>query len=84
MISQDLLDKLTNSYLNGRDEYPRTLVLAYKLVTERRGGIKVQRSSNTNDDVAFHTDGVDSRIDEDGEHVNTTSDMLMRRDGTAV
>ena len=31
---QDLLDELINSYLNGRDEYPRTLVLAYKLVTE--------------------------------------------------
>ena len=84
MISQDLLDKLTNSYLNGRDEYPRTLVLAYKLVTERRGGIKAPRSSNTNDGVAFHTDGVESRVDKNDEHVNATSGTLMRRDGTAV
>ena len=33
---QDLLDKLANSYLNGRDEYPKTLVAAYKLVTNKK------------------------------------------------
>ena len=81
---QDLLDELTNSYLNGRDEYPRTLVLAFTLVTERRGGIKTPRNSNTNDGVAFNTDVVDSRVDENSEHVNTISDMLMRKDGTTV
>ena len=53
-------------------------------MTERRGGIKTPRNSNTNDGVAFHTDVADSRVDENSEDVNTTSDMLMRRDGTIV
>ena len=30
---QELIDKLANAYLNGRDEYPKTPVEAYKLVT---------------------------------------------------
>ena len=34
---QGLLDELSDAYLNGRNEYPQTLVAAYKLVTNWKG-----------------------------------------------
>lgn len=47
-------------------------------MTEQRGGIKTPYSSNIKDEVAFHTDGVDSRVSKDSKYVNTTYDILMR------
>ena len=37
---QDLLDQLANSYLSGQDAYPKTLVVAYNLVTDQMGSNK--------------------------------------------
>ena len=34
---QGLLDELSHAYLNSRDKYPRTLVYAYKLITNWKG-----------------------------------------------
>lgn len=51
---QDLLDDLANSYLAGQDEYPKTLVAAYNLVTNWKSPHKHPKLK-TNDGVAFNT-----------------------------
>ena len=38
---QSLMDDLSNSYLNGRDEYPKDLVAAYNLDLNRTGSNRV-------------------------------------------
>ena len=67
---QELLDDLANSYLNGRDEYPKNLVASYKLVTNWKGSFKPHRSK-TNDGVNFNI-------------VDSESGVLNRKDGTPV
>ena len=78
---QDLLDELANSYLNGRDEYPKNLVATYKLVTNWKGKTKPPRQ-NYNDGVNFNTMGEE---EVDGQtHLTTDDKILCRRDGTPV
>ena len=74
---QGLMDELANSYLNGRDEYPKTIVAAYNLVLHWAGGNKTAPTGQ-NDAVSFNT------IDEEAD-VNTTSGgVILRKDGLPV
>ena len=71
------MDELANSYLNGRDEYPKTIVAAYNLVLHWAGGNKTAPTGQ-NDAVSFNT------IDEEAD-VNTTSGgVILRKDGLPV
>lgn len=60
---QGLLDELTNAFLSGRDEYPKTVVDAYNLVTNWRGK-KPASQLKINDGVNFNIFGEEV---EDGE-----------------
>ena len=46
--------------------------------------MKTPHSSVKNDGFVFHTDGDNVRSNEQSEHVNATSDVLLRKDGLAV
>ena len=52
---QELLDELANSYLNGRNEYPTTLVSAKDLAISWRGFQKDETIPRANDGAAFNT-----------------------------
>ena len=74
---QHLLDDLSNSFLNGRDEYPKDLVAAYNLVLNWAGSEKYSYSDR--EGVAFGT--VD---DQDPEITLATDGIIRRRDGVPV
>ena len=74
---QNLLDDLSNSFLSGRDEYPKDLVSAYNLVLNWAGSEKY--SYTDREGVAFGT------IDEDDTEATLATDGVMRRrDGVPV
>ena len=52
---QGLLDEVANSYLNGRNEYPTTLVSAKDLAISWRGFQKDETIPRANDGAAFNT-----------------------------
>ena len=53
---QGLLDELANAYLNGRNKYPKNMVVAYKLVINWKGGKQPSRKQ-ANQEVAFVSQG---------------------------
>ena len=64
---QPLLDELANYFLNGRDEYPKTLIAAYNLVTNWSGKHQVTEIKE-GDGVAFNQVGEEDK--ELYKHVN--------------
>ena len=78
---QGLLDELANSYLNGQDEYPKTIVAAYNLALHWSRGNETAHVGN-NDGVTFSTTDDDN---DEAAQVNATSDGMVRRsDGILV
>ena len=76
---QGLIDSLANAYLNGRDEYPKNIVDAYKLINNWKGDQK-NFSNRTEDEASFNQIG-DGNVD---ANVNATTGRLKCRDGTDV
>ena len=75
---QGLLDELANAFLNGRDEYPKTVVDAYNLVSNWKGSSKSQKLPTT-DGMAFNTNANNEHI-----NTNTTDGVVLKRDGEPV
>ena len=74
-----MLDELANSYLDGRNEYPTTLISAKNLATSWRGFQKDEKNSRTNDGSAFTTDS-----EYKARAHATVNGTKMRKDGTPV
>ena len=79
---QGLLDELSNAFLNGRDEYPRNLVGAYKLVTNWKGDVALA-PLKPDSGLAFSQSGTTEETSQDAS-TNATRGRLKRRDGTDV
>ena len=60
---QNLLDQLANLFLSGCGKYQKTLIAAYHLVTNQRGGSK-QPKVKSNDNVAFNTVGENEKYEQ--------------------
>ena len=76
---QSLMDDLANNFLTGEDKYPKSLVGAYNLVVNWKGG-KTVAASSVSDGVAFTT-----YENEDEEFVNAYTDKVIRKkNGQAV
>ena len=65
---QELLDNLSNSFLSGRDEYPKTVVDDYNLVVNWKGRKNTPRLK-LNNGVNFNTLG-DEMYDDKTANVN--------------
>ena len=74
---QDLLDQLVNAYLSGRGEYPKTLISAYNLVTNWRGGNQ-QPCVKPNNGVAFNT------VKEEDDKTNQDNGIVRSKAGKIV
>ena len=68
------MKKLANSYLNGRDKYPETVVAAYNLILNWAG--RKSEAIGNNDAV---TSGTNEDLDETSNI--TFDDNIFRRDG---
>ena len=78
---QGLMDDLSNSFLNGRDEYPETVVEAHSLVLHWRGK-KSGSKMRYNDGVNFSTIGEEEDND-DFVQVNRGS-IIRKKNGQPV
>jgi len=79
---QDIMDKLANSFLQVRDNYPKTLVAAHRMATEWRGSKRRNDGGVNNDRVNFLQDGEDD-INGSGAAL-TTKSAVLKRDGAPV
>ena len=79
---QTLVDELSNSFLNGRDKYPRLVVAAYKLVTNWKG-LLAAPALKPNSGVTIAQAGNEQQ---EAQHTttNATKGILKRRDGMPV
>ena len=76
---QTMMDDLANSYLNGCDEYPKTLVEAYNYAI-RYKGVK-PRNKKGGEGIAFATEHEDS---DEQEEYHATSGKVLSHKGVPV
>lgn len=68
---QGMMDELTNVYLRDRDDYPKNLVAAHKMVVEWRGSSRRTDGGRNNNGVNFLQEGGENEDESSAETLTT-------------